>query len=72
MPKYSLIGVDGNAFSIVSYVTRAMRTEKFTQEQIQAYKSKAVAGSYENLVAASFNQIEKVNEAIKERRNKCQ
>ena len=35
--KYDLVGVDGNAYSIMGYVTRAMRMEGRTKEDIEAY-----------------------------------
>ena len=40
---YSLIGIDRNAFAIMGYVQRAMRHEKFTKEEIDAYIKKATS-----------------------------
>lgn len=34
MKRYTLVGVDGNAFSIMAYTARAMREAKFSKDEI--------------------------------------
>ena len=59
--KYDLVGVDGNAYSIMGYVTRAMRMEGRTKEDIEAYLTLAKSGNYDNLLAVSFAMIDDLN-----------
>lgn len=41
MEKYTLIGVDGNAFAIMGYVSRAMKRECKSKAEINAYLNDA-------------------------------
>ena len=59
--KYSLIGIDGNAFCIMGYVSKAMRRTGYSKEEIDEYLSEAQSSDYSNLVAVSSDQIDKVN-----------
>lgn len=59
--KYSLIGVDGNAFCIMGYVAKAMKRNGYSKEEIDEYLSEAQSGDYSNLVAVSSDQIDKLN-----------
>lgn len=59
--RYSLIGIDSNAFAIIGYVQRAMQHEKFTKEEIDAYIKNATSSDYYHLIAVSQEQIEKCN-----------
>lgn len=38
--KYNLVGIDGNAFSVMGYVRNAMRAEGFSREEIEAYTTR--------------------------------
>lgn len=60
--KYSLIGVDGNAFSIMGYVRRAMKETGFTREEIEAYTKDATSGDYKHLLVVSIDIIDRCNE----------
>lgn len=60
--KYSLVGVDGNAFAIMGYVFKAMRREGYSREEIEAYYNKATSSDYDNLIMESITMIEKLNE----------
>lgn len=62
--KYSLIGVDGNAFCIMGYISNAMRRTGYSEEEIDKYLSEAQSSDYSNLVAVSSDQINKVNEVL--------
>lgn len=61
MGKYSLIGVDGNAYSVLGYVRNAMREQKFTKDEISGYMSEATSGDYDNLVRVSIEYVDKCN-----------
>lgn len=60
--KYTLVGVDGNAFCIMGYVRRAMQIERFPQSSIDGYLDAAKSGDYDNLIRVSLEQIEQVND----------
>jgi hypothetical protein len=59
--KYSLVGVDGNAFCVMGYVTRAMRKEGKSNEEIDEYRKKAMSADYNNLLCESMNMIDELN-----------
>ena len=60
--KYDLVGIDGNAFSVMGYVVSAMRECKFSKEDIDAYRQRAMSGDYNNLLCESVLMIDKCNE----------
>lgn len=62
--KYSLIGIDGNAFSIMGYVSKAMKRTGYSREDIDKYLKSAQSSDYYNLVQVSLNRIEEINEKI--------
>lgn len=64
MEEYTLVGVNGNAFSVMGYVSNAMRECKFTRQEIDEYRKKAMSGNYDNLIAVSLDYIDKCNEII--------
>lgn len=41
--KYTLVGVDGNAFAVMGYVQNAMRKSGFSKEEISAYLKRATS-----------------------------
>lgn len=59
--KYNLVGIDGNAYNVMGYVTQAMRREHFTQKDIDAYLDDAMSEDYSHLVAVSVEMIDKCN-----------
>lgn len=59
---YDLIGVDGNAFSIMAYVLGAMREQHFSTEELAAYQEDAMSGDYNHLLVVSSEMIDKCNE----------
>lgn len=66
MAKYTLIGVDGNAFSIMGYTARALKREKLGNLVDEMYE-KATAGNYYELIAVCDSYIAKANEAASQR-----
>lgn len=63
MKQFSLVGVDGNAFSIMAYTSSAMKKAGF-KEQIAEYRNQAMSGDYSNLICLSDEWITKCNEAL--------
>jgi hypothetical protein len=64
MAKYdiqvSLIGNDGNAFSIMGAVTKAMRRAGVSREEQDKYFQEATAGDYHQLLATTMEWVEVV------------
>lgn len=48
--KLKLIGIDGNAFSILGAFSQAARREGWTPEEIKAVTDKAMSGDYDKLL----------------------
>lgn len=60
--KYDLVGIDGNAFSVMGYVLKAMKECNMSKEEQSDYQTKAMSGDYDNLLAVSIEMIDKCNE----------
>lgn len=63
MKPFSLVGVDGNAFSIMGYTSRAMKKAGFT-DQVESYQLQATSGNYHELVCLSAQWVDRCNEAL--------
>jgi len=66
--KYTLVGVDGNAFSVMAYCTSAMKdayrlnkSDEFNLDAQKAYTKRATSGDYNNLLCESMEIINLVN-----------
>jgi hypothetical protein len=55
--KVKLVGEDGNAFSIIGRVCRALR-EGGRSDLIESFKQEATAGNYDNLLRVVMNYVE--------------
>lgn len=60
--KYSLVGVDGNAYAVMGYTAKAMRREGFSQEEIKEMQDKAMSDDYNNLLMVCMEYVDKANE----------
>jgi hypothetical protein len=49
--KLNLVGLDGNAFSIMGAFKRQARKEGWTDEEIRKVLEKAMSGDYNHLLA---------------------
>ena len=62
MAKYDvtvkLTGNDGNAFSIMGQVTRALRKAGASKEEQQAFQKEATAGDYDHLLQTCMEWVE--------------
>lgn len=59
--KYNLVGIDGNAFSVLGCVTKAMRKEHAPEKQIQKYLTEAMSKDYNHLLWLSVTMIDVCN-----------
>ena len=60
-PKYTLEGLDGNAFCIMAYVNEAMRKEGKPPKERNAYTKEVTTGDYDNLLAVSQSVLNELN-----------
>ena len=59
--KYTLVGVDGNAYAVMGYVRRAMQNEGFSKKEQDDYTAAATSGNYDNLLVTSLEMIDECN-----------
>lgn len=59
--NYTLVGVDGNAFSVMGYVIRAMRECNRSADEIKAYQTSAMSSDYSNLICVSCDMLDRLN-----------
>lgn len=64
MKAYTLIGINGNAYSIMGYVRNAMHDANMTNNDIDAYIKDATSSDYNHLLAVSCEMIDRVNEIL--------
>lgn len=62
--KYTLVGVDGNAYVVMGYVKGAMREVGMSQDEREAYVTDATSGDYKHLLCVSMDMLDKCNERL--------
>lgn len=65
MQKYSLVGVDGNAYCIMSYTSKALKREGLSN-LVDEMRKKATSGDYNNLITVCNDYVQKANEVAYE------
>lgn len=66
MDKYTLVGVDGNAFAVMGYTARALKREGL-RDKVDEMREKAMSGDYNNLLCVCMEYVDMANEAAAER-----
>lgn len=61
MEKYSLVGVNGNAYAIMGYTARALKREGL-RDLVDEMYNKATQSDYDNLLQVCMEYIDKANE----------
>ena len=61
---YSLVGVDGNAYALMGYVSGAMKREGFPKTDVDSMIKDATSGDYMHLVGVCSTWIDKVNAKV--------
>lgn len=61
MAKYTLVGVDGNAFSVMGYTSKALKREGL-EDLVEEMRDKAMSGDYNHLISVCLDYVEKANE----------
>lgn len=67
MKAFTLVGVDGNAYSVMGYVTNAMRTAGMPKAERDEYLKNAMSDDYNHLLVVSMDMIDKVNQILEEK-----
>jgi hypothetical protein len=63
MSRFTLVGVDGNAFSVMGYTDRALRKAGL-QDKVDKMYEEAESGDYYNLLAVCNRYVRMANEAL--------
>lgn len=62
--EYSLVGQDGNAFSLMGYTARCMKKCGFKKADIDEMRERAMSGDYNNLIVVCDEYIQKCNDTL--------
>jgi len=46
----NIVGIDGNAFSLIAYTSKCLKQGKWSREDIQAFQKIATSGNYYNVI----------------------
>jgi len=57
-PPCQLVGSDGNAYSVMGAVKRALRKAGCDKEIVSEYSKKAMSGDYNHLMQVSLEYVE--------------
>ena len=60
---YSLVGVDGNAFSVMGYTAKAMK-EAGLDDEVAKMRKEAMSGDYDHILCVCSDWIDIVNEKL--------
>lgn len=63
MAKFTLVGVDGNAYSVMGYTAKALRRAGLRDKVDEMY-AEATSGDYDNLLRVCMGYIDMANEAV--------
>lgn len=56
--KVKLVGEDGNAFSILGRVAKALRRAGVSSKEIKEYEKEATSGNYDNLLMVTCQWVD--------------
>ena len=65
MKAFTLVGVDGNAFSVMGYTAHALKTAGLKGKVEQMHRE-ATESDYNNLLCVCMKYIDMANDALKE------
>ena len=63
MGRFTLVGVDGNAFAIMGYTATCLRKAGL-KDKVEEMQARAMSGDYWNLIAVCDEYVEMANEAL--------
>lgn len=56
-PVVKILGMDGNAFSIIGRVQKALKEAGADEEYITQYQQEAMSGDYSNLLMVTMDYV---------------
>ena len=59
--KYTLVGVDGNAYAVMGYTSNALNREGL-RDKVDAMYKEATSGDYNNLLRVCMKYLDMANE----------
>ena len=65
MAKYDLVGIDGNAFSVMGYTARALKNEGM-RDLVDKMHEEATTSDYDNLLRVCMKYVDMANEKAME------
>lgn len=68
--RYHLVGIDGNAFSVMGYVTSCMKEMKMDKQACDEYRKDAMSGDYNHLLVVSIEMVDMLND-LREEQGLC-
>jgi len=57
-PTIRLVGKDGNAFAIMGAVSKALKSNGYSKEEVNEYMKEAMAGDYNHLLQVTMKWVE--------------
>ena len=63
MKRFDLVGVDGNAFSVMGYTAKALRTAGLS-DKVKTMNKEATSGDYNNLLCVCVGYVDMANEKL--------
>ena len=63
MSRFTLVGVDGNAFSVMGYTQRCLK-QAGLEDKIHEMRIKAMSGDYSNCICTCLEYVEMANKAL--------
>lgn len=56
--EIELVGYDGNAFAIIGKVSRELRRNKVSADEVKAFQNEATSGDYDHLIQTVLSWVE--------------
>jgi hypothetical protein len=63
MEPFTLVGIDGNAFSVMGYTAHALKTAGL-RDKVDEMHKRATSGDYNNLLCVCMEYIDMANKAL--------
>lgn len=63
MARFTLVGVDGNAYSVMGYTARCLKRAGLHDKVDEMY-AKATSGDYSNLICVCDEYVDMANEKL--------
>ena len=63
MDAFTLVGIDGNAYSVMGYTARALKTAGL-RDKVEEMHKRAMSGDYNNLLCVCMEYVDMANEAL--------